>query len=260
MMFKLACAPWIEPVAALRAYWNRARHTTACSFVFTQQERFGCQMGPRIRSRASIDGERIQVKVLEGPSVGKEYMTAPELRGKCRVRRGRFPDLTLTLDPQGAFVMTDQHHPVYDVGFRNIASILERSTAAAGGMSAVSVALDSYEDEPYVRLIVDFPVEMHSHTVEDGDTAWTLAHRHDVNAYLLVHVNQRKSFEDFRPGDRVLIPQTYASRVVLELFRETALPHSFQAYDHEGELYEHYEWSDIEVHEHGGFGARQAAR
>ncbi|MCB9700854.1 MAG: DUF1571 domain-containing protein [Myxococcales bacterium] len=52
--------------------------------------------------------------------------------GKIKAHTGKFPDITVDLDPEGSLAMRGQRHPITDLGIGNTIDILARDARLAG--------------------------------------------------------------------------------------------------------------------------------
>jgi outer membrane lipoprotein-sorting protein len=68
--------------------------------------------------------------------------------------------------------------------------------------------------------------------------------------YALLYRNREKGWKgptSLRPGDRVFVPRYYAGKVTLWVDTKTRLPVAVRIYAHDGNLYERYEYHDLET-------------
>jgi hypothetical protein len=103
---------------------------------------------------------------------------------------------------------------------------------------------------PTVKLEATAPPTGKSPTLEKGETLWDLAKATGQSMYVILHANRHRKWRQAdhpEPGDAVIVPDFYAGRLVLWIDEDTKLPLQVDLYDHEGNLYEHYEHHDLKI-------------
>ena len=87
-------------------------------------------------------------------------------------------------------------------------------------------------------------------TIEKGQTLWDVARATGQDMYVILHANRARGWwraEHPEPGDAVIVPDFYAGRLTLWIDDASRLPIQADLYDHDGNLYEHYEHRDLKV-------------
>jgi hypothetical protein len=198
--------------------------------------------------------QRIYLHAIAGPHEGQEVLYSPGWnKNRIKVHKGSFPDLTLNLDPYGNLAMAHSHHPVPEISLvrliERIAANIKRLREKAAGTIAFS-GHEALFGRGVVKIEISTPPTGVSPTLEKGQTLWDLARSTGQSMYVILHANRARGWTEAdhpRPGDAVIVPDFYASRMTLWIDDELHVPLQVDLYDHEGHLYEHYEHRDVKL-------------
>jgi len=198
--------------------------------------------------------QRIYLREIEGPREGEEVLYASGWnKNRIKVHRGSFPAITVNLDPYGNLAMAHAHHAVPEVSLVRFVDLVEdnvrRARAKSFGTAAV-VAHEALWGRSATKLELTTPPTGTSPTLEKGQTLWDVARATRQDMYVILHANRARQWRQAdhpQPGDAVIVPEFYAGRLVLWVDDALHLPLQADLYDHEGNLYEHYEHRDLAV-------------
>ena len=200
--------------------------------------------------------QRIYLRETEGPREGQEVLYAPGWnKDRIKVHKGSFPDITLNLDPYGNLAMAHSHHPVPEVSLVRLIERIADNVKRARTKGVGSIALSGHETlfgRGAVKIEAAMPPTGTSPTLATGQTLWDVARATGQSMYVILHANRARGWTEAdhaRPGDAVIVPEFYASRMTLWIDDELRLPIQVDLYDHEGRLYEHYEHRDLRVND-----------
>jgi len=198
--------------------------------------------------------QRIYLKEIEGPREGQEVLYATGWnKNRIKVHRGSFPAITVNLDPYGNLAMAHAHHAVPEVSLVRFVDLVEDNVRRARAKNFGTGQLVGHETlwgRPATKLELTTPPTGTSPTIEKGQTLWDVARATGQDMYVILHANRARQWcqaDHPQSGDAVIVPEFYAGR--LELWVDDALHLPLQAdlYDHDGNLYEHYEHRDLVV-------------
>jgi nucleoid-associated protein YgaU len=244
-----------DPRAVLASMGDAADRVRDYTMTLVRQERMGDALQPE---RTSIEKwarpYRLYLKDIAGPDAGQEVLYARGWnRDRLRAHRGRFPDLTVNLDPRGYFAMAHAHHPVTDVSLPGFVKTLLDNVSEAERRGEGSVRFAGRETlwgRPAQKIEMACPRAGEVRIVKRGETLWDLAEETGQAMYVILHANRDKGWRGPRdpdPGDRVFVPRYYAGRVLLWVDERLRLPIRAEIFDHDGNPYERYEHRDLEV-------------
>lgn len=198
--------------------------------------------------------QRIYLHELAGPREGQEVLYVPGWnKDRIRVHKGSFPDVNMNLNPYGATAMAHSHHPVPDVSLVRLTEIVLDNVRRARARNVGSLSVKGHETvlgRPAVTLEATAPATGQTPTLAKGETLWDVARATGRSMYVILHANRSRKWRQAdhpEPGDAVIVPEFYAGRLVLSIDAELHLPLQIDLYDHEGNLYEHYEHRDLKV-------------
>jgi len=149
--------------------------------------------------------------------------------------------------------MAQSHHPVPEVSLVRLTGIVLDNVRRARGRNVGRLTLAGPETlfgRPAVRLEAAFPATGKTPTLEKEETLWDIAKATGQSMYVILHANRARKWRQAdhpEHGDAVIVPEFYAGRLVLWIDDELQLPLQIDLYDHEGNLYEHYEHHDLLV-------------
>jgi outer membrane lipoprotein-sorting protein len=198
--------------------------------------------------------QRIYLHEIAGPREGQEVLYAPGWnKGRIKVHPGSFPDVTLNLDPYGTMAMAHSHHPVPEVSLVHLTDLVLDNVRRARAKNVGTLALVGRETlfgRPVLKIESTAPASAKTPTLVKGETLWDIAKASGQSMYVILHANRARRWREAdhpQKGDAVIVPDFYAGRLVLWIDDELQLPLQIDLYDHEGNLYEHYEHHDLKV-------------
>jgi hypothetical protein len=198
--------------------------------------------------------QRIYLHELLGPRDGQEVLYVPGWnKNRIRVHNGTFPDFTMNLNPYGSLAMAHSHHPVPEVSLVHLTDLVLDNVRRARAKDVGTLTVAGHETlfgRATVKLEATAPPTGKTPTLEKGETLWDIAKATGQSMYVILHANRaRKWHQADHPerGDSVIVPDYYAGRLVVWIDEERQFPLQIDLYDHEGNLYEHYEHHDLKV-------------
>jgi hypothetical protein len=244
-----------DPHAVLASMGDAAELVRDYTMTLVRQERMGDTLQPE---RTAIEKwsrpYRLYLKDTAGPDTGQEVLFVRGWNGdRLRAHRGRFPDLTVSLDPRGSWAMAHAHHPVTEVSLPGFVKTVLDNVAEAGRRGEGGVRLIGRETlwgRPALNLELTSPATGDVYVMKKGETLWDLQRETGQTMYVILHHNRGKGWRgprDPRPGDSAFAPRYYAGKVLLSVDEELHLPIRALIYDHDGNLYERYEHRDLRV-------------
>jgi len=196
----------------------------------------------------------IYLKEVAGLREGQEVLYVEGAnKGRIKVHKGTFPDVTVNLDPRGRLAMGHAHHPVPDVSIPRFIELVAGNVARMREKGVGRIELVGREElfgAPVVKLELTTPPTGTSPTLAKGQTLWDLADSSGQSMYVILHANERRGWtqaDHAQPGDAVIVPDFYAGRMTLWIDETLHLPVQADIYDHDGRLYEHYEHHDLKI-------------
>ena len=198
--------------------------------------------------------QRIYLHEIAGPRTGQEVLYAPGWnKDRIRVHKGSFPDFNVNLNPCGTMAMTQSHHPVPEVSLVRLSEIVLDNVRRARARNVGTLTFGGRETlfgRPAVRVEATTPATGKTPTLGPRQTLWDIAKATGQSMYVILHANRARGWwqaDSPKRGDAVIVPEFYAGRLVLWIDDELRLPIQIDLYDHDGNLYEHYEHRDLKV-------------
>lgn len=240
-----------EALAALEAMEHAAAGTNDYTMTLVKRELFGSELSPEEMISVKWQRpQRIYLHETAGPREGQEILYAPgQNKDRIRVHKG----LKLNLDPYGTLAMARTHHPVPEVSLVRLVERVLDNVRRARARNVGTLTYGGREPlfgRPAVRLEATAPSTGRTPTLEKGQTLWDIARATGQSMYAILHANRARGWwqaDSPKRGDAVIVPEFYAGRLVLWIDEELRLPLQIDLYDHDGNLYEHYEHHDLKV-------------
>lgn len=217
-----------------------------------------------VHSKERVEGKYFEVSAEAKLNISplKLYIKNPEKKlevlyvdgtndNDALVSPGKFPYVTLNLNPDNYLMRKNQHHTIRQLGFEYMATMLSKSFPAdpkqfeklfinAGTVnwkgSTCYKIFSANDDFKYV-----------TYKVKKGETAKSIGSKFNCGEYRVMEKNSSVPMNGtIDEGSVISIPNMYASKILLFIDTITFLPVCIYIYDNEG-LYESYEFSNVEI-------------
>ncbi len=240
-----------EALDALASMEKAAAATNDYTMRLVKRELFGSKLSRTETIAVKWQRpHRIYLHATEGPREGQAVIYVPGWnKDRLRVRKW----FNWNLDPYGTLAMAHAHHPITEVSLVHLVDLVldnVRRARAKNVGTLTSVGTETLFGRRVLRLQATTPPTGTSPTVEKGQTLWDVAKATGQSMYVILHANKSRGWTQAdhpKPGDAVIVPDFYAGRLVLWIDDALRLPLQIDLYDHEGNLYEHYEHHDLKV-------------
>ena len=244
-----------EAFAALEAMEKAAAGTNDTTMRLVKRELRGTTLTPEETIVIKWQRpQRIYLHELAGPREGQEVLYAPGWnKNKIRVHKGSFPDFNVNLDPYGTMAMANSHHPVPEISLVRLVDLVLDNVRRARAKNVGSLTYVGHETvfgRPTVKLEATTPPTGKTPTIAKGETLWDISKATGQSMYVILNANRARKWRQAdhpERGDAVIVPDFYAGRLVLWIDDALQLPLQIDLYDHEGNLYEHYEHHNLKV-------------
>ena len=216
-----------------------------------RKERFGdCFIRGELHFKLQVNPRRVYL-YSKYPNEGAEVIYKEGWNGgKAYVNPNGFPFVNLSLPPEGAQLMKDQHHSVKLIGFGFINKVIQVSMRKYLDRIDDFVTYEgemSWHGKQCHVLSIDFSEWSYStYKVEKKCSLLDLERNLCVNACLICEKNGLKPYSYVKPGQELTIPNVYAKKTRLLIQSSTMLPIGQELYDEKG-LFERYHFKDVVV-------------
>ena len=188
---------------------------------------------------------RIYIKNQKGVEV---LWVAGQNDGSAWVYPASFPYVTLSLDPNGKLMRSNQHHTALQAGFGTISDLL-RSTGLRqdNGFSRSFryVGDTTLQGRMSHVLRSDFPQFRYvNYRAGKNETIGTVAERFGCGEFRIIERNGLSIGERIPEGKVLQVPNAYGRRTVVCVDPKTYLPTLVQVNDDKG-LFERFEFLDV---------------
>jgi hypothetical protein len=199
------------------------------------------------RSTMKITFKPLRVYIKNQKGIEVLWVTGQN-DGDAWVYPASFPYVTLSLDPNGKLMRSNQHHTALQAGFGTIAELLRtsglrqdhnfsRSFRYVGDstvLGRVNHVLRS--DYPQFRYV--------NYKAGKNETLGTVAERFGCGEFRIMERNDLSPGEKIPEGKVIQVPNAYGRRTIVCIDPRTYLPTMVQVNDDKG-LFEKFEFSDV---------------
>ncbi len=226
------------------------KNTRTAKFTFEKLERFNGKM----------QKEKLTCKVQYSPTYkvyckqhypkkGAEVLLVKgKNNNKVLVNPNSFPYVNLNLDPRGSVLMENQHHSLYEVGFKYLGDVLEYLHNKYKNQSA---GLLKYLGETTWNGFNVYKIKLThpnfryvTYTVKQGEDILKIARRFKLSEYMIMEINDLDDYDDVKPGQKIKIPVDYAKSAIMYIDKKTYLPVRIIIYDDKG-IFEEYRYFSL---------------
>lgn len=210
------------------------------------QERIGSNINQaRSIMKLTYKPLRIYIKNQKGVEV---LWLAGQNDGDAWVYPAAFPYVTLSLDPNGKLMRSNQHHTALQAGFGTISDLLRTTGLRQDNSYSRSFRYTGdttlLGHTNYV-LRSDFPQFRYvNYKAGKNETIGTVAERFGCGEYRLIERNNLTIGDKIPEGKVLQVPNGYGRRTILCIDPKTYLPTMVQVNDDKG-LFEKFEFQDV---------------
>jgi hypothetical protein len=168
--------------------------------------------------------------------------------GDAWVYPASFPYVTLSLDPNGKLMRSNQHHTALQAGFGTISDLLRTTGLRQDNSYSKSFRYagdTTIQGHTNYILRSDFPQFRYvSYKAGKNETIETVAERFGCGEYRIIERNNLTIGEKIPEGKVLQVPNAYGRRTVLCVDPKTYLPTLVQVNDDKG-FFEKFEFLDV---------------
>ncbi|MDO7851934.1 DUF1571 domain-containing protein [Hymenobacter convexus] len=210
------------------------------------QERIGANIN-QARSIMKLTYKPLRIYIKNQKGVEVLYLQGQN-GGDAWVYPASFPYVTLSLDPNGKLMRSNQHHTALQAGFGTISDLLRTTGLRQDNSYSKSfryVGDTTLQGRISYVLRSDFPQFRYvSYKAGKNETIESVAERFGCGTYRIITRNDLTIGEKIPEGKVLQVPNAYGRRTVLCVDPKTYLPILVQVNDDKG-LFEKFEFLDV---------------
>lgn len=217
-----------------------------------------------VHSKERIDGKYLEVYAEAKLNVEplKLYVKNPEKKLELLyvagtndedafVSPGKFPYITLSLNPYNNIMRKDQHHTIKELGFNYMGVMLSKTfptDAKQFEKLFINAGTVTWKGHTCYKIFSDnADFKYVPYKVRKGDTVKSISYKFNCGEYRILERNPTVPMNKIiDEGKIITVPNSYASKILLFVDVVSYLPVGIFIYDNEG-LYESYEFSNVDV-------------
>lgn len=217
-----------------------------------------------VHSKERIDGKYLEVYAEAKLNVEplKLYVKNPEKKLELLyvagtndedafVSPGKFPFITLSLNPYNNIMRKDQHHTIKELGFNYMGVMLSKTfptDAKQFEKLFINAGTVTWKGHTCYKIFSDnADFKYVPYKVRKGDTVKSISYKFNCGEYRILEKNPTVPMNKIiDEGKIITVPNSYASKILLFVDVVSYLPVGIFIYDNEG-LYESYEFSNVDV-------------
>lgn len=185
------------------------------------------------------------------PTEGIEILYCKGInKNKALVKPNQFPWVNLLLDPYDRNLRTRQHHVLLEPGFAYFLKVMKNHTDNyKGNLSEIIKYLgeEVFDNNKCYKIRIDNPDFGYvKYIVKENENVDSIAEKFLINAYMILEINNLKNYDDLKPGQQIIIPNSYSKNIVLYIDKTRYIPLKMVIFDDKG-LFEMYEFYNMQV-------------
>ncbi len=171
---------------------------------------------------------------------------------KAFIYPGGFPWLNISLDPMGSIMRRNQHHTLFESGFRYAIGILDHLFRKYGNDVR---DMSSYKGSKVVNKVDCYLVELENnyfkkvrYTVKEGEDVLDIADKLKISEYKILEYNDDvDDFDDVEAGQEIMISNDYSMRTLIAIDKKRMIPIQVKVYDEIG-LFEQLDFRNVKLY------------
>lgn len=191
----------------------------------------------------------IYMKILAQTNNGVEILFNKAKYGNvCVINAGKFfPNISVS--PLNKLLRKNQHHTIYEAGFKYSADLLKGVMDKMGATAFNSfVKMESdvmYSGRLCYKLTMADPnFSWIDYKVKGTENMYDIAKARNISEYLILYKNKFSSYEVNLEGKTIKIPSSFAKKATIYVDKVTYHPLGIEMLDEEG-MFEKYEFSNV---------------
>ncbi len=219
-------------------------------FRLKKQERIDGKMAPGDQQvKMNVNPFKVYIKVAVPDKDAEVLYVSGERNGKTLVNPAKFPYVNLNLDPYGDILRKDQHHTIFELGFKYMSGIVKDAYKRFGNKVDEFVILEGEVTwngrKCYKTTIDNKDFAYVDYTVKSGEDVLDIAKKHFVSEYMILETNKAvDDYDDVKAGQKIKIPNTYCRKITFYIDKEYMLPIYQKLWDDKG-LFAEYEYHNV---------------
>ncbi len=241
-----------DPMALTKQMFEAVNNVRSLQYDFESLERINGKLRKEIMF-FKINSIPLKTYIYETyPKNGLQILYVSNKNGgKAKVNPGGFPWVSLNLETEGELMLENRHHSIYDAGFNYTISIIQYLLDKYASLSAKLLTLNGEENiqgidcfritftNPNYRLLL--------YTAQVGDTPLRIAKKLHLNFYSIMENNSGlKPSTNIKAGTKLIVPDDYASKMVLYMNESMMYPVKLQIFDSRG-LFEEFIFKSVKI-------------
>lgn len=215
------------------------------------------------------NSERVNGKILSGEQVVKcqrspykcyiemlspnkgallSYKTG-ENNNKAIYKPNSFPYMAINLDPMGALIRKNNHHTIYELDFKPVATIIKSAVTNKSYTIKLKEAV-SWDNTMCYHINFEALNKGFSNykVLNSNETLRTIAKKLLLNEYRIIELNPTvNSFEDrLLVNQLIKVPISYVNTIDLYISKNNFLP-VYQSFKDEKGVFEEYEYRNVVI-------------
>ena len=237
-----------DPVEIIAKMGNVISKMNKSSFELHSKERYGDEYKYKKMSfRMQKSPKKVYMKDLD-KGVELLYVDGWN-KNKAYINPNGFPWINISLNRFDSKVVAENHHTVDDAGFGFVNTLLKGFEKAAAKVGKEPSSLYTYKGEVTInghqcyKLYIVPPTDFKyvNYTTKRDQKLLDLSRRIFASDYLIKVKNSLSYTRTIRKGTKLVVPSTYAKKVIVYIDKKSYLPIVQLLYDDKG-LLEKFEY------------------
>ncbi len=195
-----------------------------------------------------VNTHRCHIYMISPNKGGELVFVKGENNNKAYYKPNSFPYVSVSLDPLGPVMRKNNHHTIFELGFRPIANIITAATNKTK-YNVKRVEDVIWNQMSCYHLVIEANNKSEiNYKVKKSETIRSIANDLKINEYRIVELNSNLNNFDSKliENQFIKVPESYADRIDLYINKANFLP-VFQQFKDKNGLFEQYEYKNIKI-------------
>ena len=240
------------PTQLLDDFFKAAAKVQTFSFILKKEERINGQMRTGVSDiKAQREPYKVYLYSRTPATKGLEILFVKGWNGNnALINPNGFPYVNVSFSPYSERLRENNHYTLNDIGYDYMVRQLRHTVQVYGKNTAQlfkNEGMVMFNGATCYKLVMTDPkFHWETYSVPKNISLNSLALGQYVSAHMVKEKNGLSSFGTLKEGTNILMPSSFAQKLVMYLDKQTMLPVLQEVYDEKG-LYERYEYQNTVI-------------
>jgi len=240
-----------EAISYIQKFITKNNGIKSCYFKLDYKEKIDGKFMHTIMTTKYTSSPFKMYAKQDKPTKGLELLYVKgKNSNKVLVNPAAFPWVNISLSPYSATIRAEGHFTIFETGFTYFANLGKHFIGPRKNeLSFSSLGTETIGGSSIAKInIVANNYKIINHTVKEGESIRSISKKLNIAEYSIIKLNTNISGFNTKllAGSTIKIPNIYAKKIEILLYKKTNLPYKLTVYDGEG-LFQEYIFTNIKI-------------